>query len=380
VEAAKKQVARKQPLEWETTVAMMFKQICNSVQWMHKKCYCHLDLSLENTMIGAIERMDTKIIDLGLTQHFPKGDFTYQGRVGKLQYMSPEAYARQKYDARAADIYCLGVMLFMMLVGAPPYKAPQLQVPAFKYIMDGRVSDVLKHWKRLSMLTEDAVDLLERTMCYEKHRISMKDLLAHPFFKNVQEEVQNTQNDDMKTSQLNAIDGIEEQVSSMSLDNNQQEHPPPSNNQQVPLEVKEQSDATMSPEELRCRQLLHRWGLVEIFDVLLATGWYHPDDWNQLTVSILRFEVGIEREYAERFIECYKADFENGVDVNNGQPHNQHQQHAQQAYYPVQDDSINSDAQYGIAHGQQQHQQNAYQNHHIDRHNHDHPQQRMQYQ
>merc|ERR1719361_1574759 len=121
----------------------------------------------------------------------------------------------------------------MMLVGAPPYKAPQPQVAAFKYIIEGRVADVLKHWKRLSMLTEDAVDLLKRTMCYEKNRISMEDLLAHPFFKNVQDEVSDPPsppNDDMKTS-LKVPSDMEEQVSSMSIDNNQQE-PPPSSNQQ----------------------------------------------------------------------------------------------------------------------------------------------------
>ena len=72
-------------------------------------------------------------------------------------------------------------MLFMMLIGAPPYQAPQTQNAAFKYIISGRVADVLKHWKRLRLLTEDAVDLLNKMLCYEPHRISMADVLKHPF-------------------------------------------------------------------------------------------------------------------------------------------------------------------------------------------------------
>jgi len=127
--------------------------------------------------------MQTKIIDFGVTQKCSDGQFQCSERVGKIRYMSPEVYAKKSYDARAADVYCLGVMLFMMLTGSPPYKIPRPSDDvAFKYIIEGRLSVLLIHWKRLSMLTEDAVDLLKRILCYEAQRISMKDLLDHPFF------------------------------------------------------------------------------------------------------------------------------------------------------------------------------------------------------
>ena len=68
-----------------------------------------------------------------------------------------KVYNHQRYDARAADIWSLGVMLFMMLIGAPPYEFPSPHNMAFHYIMQGRMADVLIHWKRLPLLTSDAL-------------------------------------------------------------------------------------------------------------------------------------------------------------------------------------------------------------------------------
>ena len=44
----------------------------------------------------------------------------------------------------------LGVILFSMLIGAPPFPSPQTSNTGFDYIVNGRVKDVLLHWKSLS--------------------------------------------------------------------------------------------------------------------------------------------------------------------------------------------------------------------------------------
>eukprot|EP01083_Nonionella_stella_P292046 993496_1 len=154
-EASKEQIPMQKPNKWVQNVTKIFYELCQSVQWLHNKGLCHLDISLENTMISNIENLNVKIIDFGLIQHF-KDNFNYIGRIGKVQYMCPEAYAMERYDARAADVYCLGVMLSIMLIGAPIYQIPQPQNAAFNYCISGRIKDVLKHWKRLRLITQDA--------------------------------------------------------------------------------------------------------------------------------------------------------------------------------------------------------------------------------
>ncbi len=42
--------------------------------------------------------------------------FISTGRVGRINYMSPEVFAWKQYDCRLADVYCLGIMLFMIIV------------------------------------------------------------------------------------------------------------------------------------------------------------------------------------------------------------------------------------------------------------------------
>eukprot|EP01084_Bolivina_argentea_P080246 145401_1 len=143
-ESTKKQVPMEQANEWVKSVAKMFKQICSTVQWMHSKGFCHLDMSLENSMIASRSKKygnQVKIIDFGLAVYYPNNEFINNKRVGKTGYMAPEVYLRKKYDPRAADIWSLGVMLFMMLIGAPPYQIPSASNPAFNFIVNGRLRD-----------------------------------------------------------------------------------------------------------------------------------------------------------------------------------------------------------------------------------------------
>jgi len=283
---------------------------------------------------------------LGLTQRFANGDFQCGlGRVGKLQYMCPEAYARRAYDARKADVYCLGVMLWMMLIGAPPYQAPQPQNAAFNYIVNGRLADVLRHWKRLRLLTEDALDLLTKMLCYEQNRLSLADVLNHPFLAGPRQQ------------------GPEEKVAEEMTD---------------------------------CERLLRKWNLTEIYDVLVATGWTMPDEWHQLDVNVLVFEVGVERQQAVRFMDCLIAEGIIEMDIGSGPTKNRNDQHQKPTvdgnvvapqhteFKDPEDDPGGQRAQHfqqdhppqgQHQHGQNQqgrHQQDAYHNHHINRPNHDH--------
>jgi len=172
--------------QWIKEVQHMFYQVASCTAWMHSKGVCHLDMSLENAMIGTRSKkrgVEIKIIDFGVAQLYPNQKFVANTPVGKTGYMAPEVFNRKTYDPRAADIWSIGVMLFMMLIGAPPYQVPKRSNPAFNFIVKGRLGDVLKHWKRLGCITEDALDLLNRIFKFEPERIKMEQLLAHPFLK-----------------------------------------------------------------------------------------------------------------------------------------------------------------------------------------------------
>lgn len=166
--------------QWLRQIRGVFRQCVQCVFWMHEKGVCHLDLSLENTMIFKMDTLWVKIIDFGVAKRFDKHFYNYE-RVGKIGYMAPEVYAEEVYDARKADIWSLGVMLFMMLVGAPPYKRATLSDAGFNYIINGELMEVLTYWNRLSLISADALDLMERIFKWERERITMAELVCHPF-------------------------------------------------------------------------------------------------------------------------------------------------------------------------------------------------------
>jgi eukaryotic-like serine/threonine-protein kinase len=93
---------------------------------IHRAGIIHRDISPENLMITP--EGNVKIIDLGVAKA-EQGDYaaTQTGMfVGKLRYSSPEQLGflqpGEKIDSRA-DLYSLGVVLFEMLTGRPPFEA-----------------------------------------------------------------------------------------------------------------------------------------------------------------------------------------------------------------------------------------------------------------
>eukprot|EP01083_Nonionella_stella_P012413 35227_1 len=184
-ESQLKQEEMSAPSEWMTRIQHIFNQMVRSIAFMHSKHVCHLDLSLENVMIASSSKNTIKIIDFGAAQCYPDGSFVENRRIGKVMYMAPEVFMKKTYDARSADIWSLGVILFMMLIGAPAFESPSDSNAAFKYIVNGRLRDVLKQWKRLRFVTKDALDLLNQIFEYEPQRITMDHILKHPFVHSI---------------------------------------------------------------------------------------------------------------------------------------------------------------------------------------------------
>merc|ERR1719285_1315870 len=103
----------------------MFFVICSAMKKIHDSGIVHRDMSLENVLLarnkGTYPYLPNipRICDFGVAQRVV-GDGVFNQRVGKKGYWSPEC-RDNKYDGRANDVWCLGVMLFTMLLGGKPY-------------------------------------------------------------------------------------------------------------------------------------------------------------------------------------------------------------------------------------------------------------------
>jgi len=110
------------PLPPERAVALA-AEIADALQAIHAAGIVHRDLKSPNVMIdprGRVRLMDFSIAK-GLA---PDGQATATGYVvGSPEYMSPEQARGRKVDARS-DVYSLGIVLFEMLTGDVPFRAP----------------------------------------------------------------------------------------------------------------------------------------------------------------------------------------------------------------------------------------------------------------
>lgn len=108
------------------------RQILDGVGYAHARGLVHRDLKPDNVLLvdmGGWERV--KIIDFGLVKlvgdaaaAFGASALTRTGMVfGTPQYMSPEQALGRSVDGRA-DLYAIGVMLYELLAGKPPFTDP----------------------------------------------------------------------------------------------------------------------------------------------------------------------------------------------------------------------------------------------------------------
>ncbi|XP_011001101.1 PREDICTED: probable serine/threonine-protein kinase GCN2 [Populus euphratica] len=93
---------------------LMAKQIIEGVCFIHANEYVHRDLATKNIFVGASQdENEIKIGDFGIAVFCKKGEKVQVDAEGNKTYRAPEA-EKGSIDAKA-DVYSLGVILFMLL-------------------------------------------------------------------------------------------------------------------------------------------------------------------------------------------------------------------------------------------------------------------------
>jgi serine/threonine protein kinase len=112
----------------EEVAQFYFLQICHAVEHIHLSGYAHLDLKLNNIFLD--QWYNIKIGDFGSAYRTTEGRCRH--RRGTQNYMAPEVRdlsGRKTFDARKADVYSLGVILFVLLFKSFPRRSTSSSTP-----------------------------------------------------------------------------------------------------------------------------------------------------------------------------------------------------------------------------------------------------------
>jgi len=111
----------------EVEAAAVMRQILCAVAYCHANDLVHRDVKPENLLMSTPPAgpfvPTLKLVDFGSCCFLPQPLFCSQ-RVGSLVYMSPEMVKGEEYD-RKTDIWSCGVVLYLLLVGFPPFTGPR---------------------------------------------------------------------------------------------------------------------------------------------------------------------------------------------------------------------------------------------------------------
>ncbi|KAE8282216.1 SNF-related serine/threonine-protein kinase [Larimichthys crocea] len=104
----------------EEVAKCYFAQIVHAISYCHRLHVVHRDLKPENVVFFEKQGV-VKLTDFGFSNRFQPGK-KLNTSCGSLAYSAPEILLGDEYDAPAVDIWSLGVILFMLVCGQPPFQ------------------------------------------------------------------------------------------------------------------------------------------------------------------------------------------------------------------------------------------------------------------
>jgi serine/threonine protein kinase len=179
----------------ENNARFYFRQLVDGVEYCHSRGVCHRDLKPENLLLD--EKMNLKISDFGLSALYDappvegaSADASGGGAsqllhttCGTPNYVAPEVLADKGYDGRAADVWSIGVILYVLLAGFLPFDEPTMSA-LFRKIQKAEFSYP-------SWFSPEVKALLDKILVAQpEKRISLLEVKADPWYnKDIDETI-----------------------------------------------------------------------------------------------------------------------------------------------------------------------------------------------
>ena len=120
-------------LNWKETLHFGM-QIAKALEHAHSRGIVHRDIKPHNVMV--LKNGSVKVTDFGIARIMSKGNTLTKEALGSVHYISPEQAKGGRVDNRS-DLYSLGVVMYEMMTGRPPYDGESPVSVAIQHINGG---------------------------------------------------------------------------------------------------------------------------------------------------------------------------------------------------------------------------------------------------
>lgn len=158
-----------------------FQQIIAAVYYCHMRGIAHRDIKPQNMLLGTETPARLRVSDFGLAnlaERTPDG--TVQGLMQSLcgtpDYVAPEVIADGGYDGFKADVWSLGIVLYVMFASRPPFQHEQIpvmfeRIRRCEYSMDPKIPPGAAALIRKILVLDPA------------QRATLQTIIADPWFQ-----------------------------------------------------------------------------------------------------------------------------------------------------------------------------------------------------
>ncbi|KAG7156580.1 Serine/threonine-protein kinase SIK3-like, partial [Homarus americanus] len=179
-----------------------FMQIVAALRYCHKRGIVHRDLKAENLLLD--KELNIKLADFGFSNFYTPG-VLLSTWCGSPPYAAPELFEGKEYDGPKADVWSLGVILFVLVCGYLPFDAKTMQTL--------RSIVVAGKFRIPYFMSSDCDNLIRKMLQVDpEKRISIERIMQHRWI---------------------AMEGIEPKIKEILQHYNKEESylPPPDNGQ-----------------------------------------------------------------------------------------------------------------------------------------------------
>lgn len=186
----------------ENIARFIFLQMSSAIEFLHSQNFCHLDIKLENTLLD--EFFNAKLADFGSGVSLLKTAGQTNHKVGTPLYMAPEVRdlsQNETFDGLKADIYSLGVTLWIMLLGEFPKQFTKENASSTIGSSDATDDEIMScadeedQYIKENYLSSEWNELLSWMLQADPlKRPSIQEILSHPWisqhsYEGIQSEV-----------------------------------------------------------------------------------------------------------------------------------------------------------------------------------------------